>query len=89
MLQCVTRLVGRRVTLRDPSRSRPGLVGAVAAPTSADLDYAREVYTPYGLGPDHGQVLVRWQPDQPEKGTWHWAGELRELDSAARPATSE
>lgn len=73
----MTEVVGRRVTLRDPPR--PGLVGVVAEPAGADLDYAREVYSPHGLGPDHGQVLVRWQPDEPGKGTWHWVDELREL----------
>ncbi|ALL79427.1 hypothetical protein AD006_29625 (plasmid) [Pseudonocardia sp. EC080610-09] len=55
-------------------------MGVVSDPSEADLDYAREVYTPHGLGPDNGQVLVRWEADQPEKGTWHWPDELQDLE---------
>ncbi len=46
-------------------------------PTEDDVAYAREIYTPHRLGPDHGQVLVRWLADDPEKRTWHWPHELR------------
>ncbi|ANY08019.1 hypothetical protein [Pseudonocardia sp. HH130630-07] len=48
----------------------------MSEPGDDDLDYAREVYSPHGLGPDHGQVLVRWVPDEPAKGSWHWPDDL-------------
>ncbi len=72
-------LVGARVTYLDQSRPKPRLIGVVSEPTEADLAYAHEVYAPHGLGPEHGQVLVRWDPDEPQQGTWHWPQDLRVL----------
>ena len=71
--------VGAQVTWVDPSRLRQGSVGVVAEPTADDLFYAREIYRPHALGPDHGQVLVRWESDEPGKGTWQWPRDLRVL----------
>ena len=77
--------VGARVTRVDPSRPKPGLVGVVAEPTADDLIYAREIYGPHALGPDHGQVLVRWESDEPGKGTWQWPRDLRVLADGEEP----
>ena len=71
------------MTLIDQARPKPGLVGVVVRPDAEDLVYAHEVYTAHGVGPEFGQVLVCWRPNEPRRGTWHWPDDLRVLCTSA------
>lgn len=72
--------VGQRVTYEDELPGNPEVFGFVVQPTKEELTDAATYE--YSVGPDHGDILVEWQPvceGENDTRYWHRPDELQEL----------